>query len=199
MTVSSNYSAYTSYNSAATSSTVQKSKPDFETIAAEVMSSLDSDGSGSIDSTEFASALQSDSSADIFARIDTDSDGSMSSEEFMAALEASKPEHPGGAKEMGSMPPPPPPPSGGGNESESDSQSQTYSALDTNQDGTVSLEELLSGAQEKSADSSSASSSTSSEDKFSKLKTAMLESILSYYSSNSSSSSNSTSALNLSA
>ena len=90
-------------------------------------------------------------------------------------------------------------PSGGGNESESDSQSQTYSALDTNQDGTVSLEELLSGAQEKSADSSGTSSSTSSEDKFSKLKTAMLESILSYYSSNSSSSSNSTSALNLSA
>ena len=197
MTVSSNYSAYTSYNSAATSSTAQKSKPDFETIAAEVMSSLDSDGSGSIDSTEFASALQSDSSADIFARIDTDSDGSMSSEEFMAALEASKPEHPEGAKEMGSMPPPPP--SGGGNESESDSQSQTYSALDTNQDGTVSLEELLSGAQEKSADSSSASSSTSLEDKFSKLKTAMLESILSYYSSNSSSNTTSASALNLSA
>lgn len=191
MTVSSNYSTYTSYNSAATSATVQSSKPDFETIAAEIMSSMDSDGSGGIDSSEFASALQSDKSADIFARIDTDSDGSMSSQEFMAALEASKPEHPHGAKEMGSMPPPPPPPSGG-NESESDSQSQTYSALDTNQDGIVSLEELLSGVQEKSADSSS----TSSEDKFSKLKTSMLENLLSYYTNTSS---NSTSALNLSA
>lgn len=193
MTVSSNYSSYTSYSSSASSLAAQKSKPDFETIAAEIMSSIDSDGSGSIDSNEFTTALQSDSGTDIFSRIDTDSNGSMSTEEFMAALEASKPEHPQRAKEMASMPPPPPPPSGGGNESDSDSRSQTYSALDTNQDGTISLEELLSGAKEESTDSSS----TSSEDKFSKLKTAMLESILSYYSSNSSS--NSTSSLNLSA
>lgn len=193
MTVNSNYSAYASYGSSATSLTAQKSKPDFETIASEIMSSLDSDGSGSVDSSEFTSALQSDSSSDIFALIDTDSNGSMSSEEFMAALEASKPEHPHGAKEMGSMPPPPPPPPpSGGDDSQSDSQSQTYSALDTNQDGTISLEELLSGVTDESADSD-----TATEDKFSKLKTAMLENLLSYYSSNSSS--NTTSSLNLSA
>lgn len=190
MTVSSNYSNYASYSSSSISS-AQRQKPNFEEMANEIMSSMDSDGNGSINLDEFTSAIESSSSSssssslsDIFSSIDTDGNKAMSSEEFMAALEASKPQHK--PDEMGSMPQPPPPPS---NENSS-STKESYSALDTNKDGTISLEELLGTLNDKLQEESQ-NTTSSSNDAFEKIKTGMLERMLSYYSSTSSTTSSS--------
>lgn len=184
MTVSSNYSSYASYSNSSAASAQQMQKPNFEELANEIMSSLDSDGNGSINLDEFSSALESSSSSstsslsDIFSSIDTDGNGAMSSEEFMTALEASKPQHE--AKGMGSMPPPPPQSS----EQES-SDTNSYSSLDTNQDGTISLEELLATLNEKSQEELQ-STASSGDNAFENMKNGMLEKMLSYYSSDSS-------------
>lgn len=100
MTVGTNYSSYTSYGSS-TSSTEKTSKPNFEEIAAEMLSSMDTDGDGSISSTEFTTAASNNSNAgDIFSLLDTDSSGSMSTEEFVTALKNMKPpEHAQGESE----------------------------------------------------------------------------------------------------
>lgn len=194
MTVSSNYSSYASCNSGVASS-AQRQKPNFEEMANEMMSTMDSDGSGGINLEEFTSAIGSSESSsstslsDIFSSIDTDGDGAMSSEEFMAALEASKPQHK--PNEIGSQPPPPPPSNKeSASAKESSSASETYSALDTNQDGTISLEELLATLNEKLDEESQ--TTASSDEKFEKLKSGMLERMVSYYSSSSSNTNSST-------
>lgn len=186
MTVSSNYSSYASYGSSAT----QTAKPNFEEMAKELLNSIDSDASGSVDLTEFTTAMQSSSSSsdstlsDIFSKIDSNSDGAMSSEEFLAALEASKPQKPQGNGEMmGSMPPPPPPPPSSSEESsEESSTSDVFSALDTNKDGTISQDELLALLGDETSDTSSSSSQEQSQTR--DLKDKMLQNILAYYSSN---------------
>lgn len=180
MTVSSNYSSYASYGSSAT----QMAKPNFEEMANELLNSIDSDASGSVDLTEFTTAMQSSSSdatlSDIFSKIDSNSDGAMSSEEFLAALEASKPQKSGGKSEMmGSMPPPPPPPSSSEDSSEESSISDIFSALDTNKDGTISQDELLALLEDKTSDTSSSTQQSQTG-----LKERMLQNILAHYSSN---------------
>ncbi|MDK9694296.1 MAG: EF-hand domain-containing protein [Sulfurimonas sp.] len=185
MTVSSNYSSYASYGSSAT----QMAKPNFEEMAKELLNSIDSDASGSVDLTEFTTAMQSSSSSsdstlsDIFSKIDSNSDGAMSSEELMAALEASKPQKPQGNGEMmGSMPPPPPPPPSSSEESSDESSiSDVFSALDTNKDGTISQDELLALLGDETSDTSSSSQEQS---QTRDLKDKMLQNILAYYSSN---------------
>lgn len=184
MTVSSNYSSYASYGSSAT----QMAKPNFEEMAKELLSSIDSDSSGSVDLTEFTTAMQSSSSSsdstlsEIFSKIDSNSDGAMSSEELMAALEASKPQKPEGNGEMmGSMPPPPPPPPSSSEESsEESSTSDVFSALDTNKDGTISQDELLALLGDETSDTSSSTQEQSQNG----LKEKMLQNILAYYSAN---------------
>lgn len=203
MTVSSNYSSYASYGSSATASTGQKTKPNFEEMAKELLSSIDSDGSGTVDLNEFTTAMQSSSSdstestqnissqiSDIFSKIDSNSDGAMSSEEFLAALEASKPQKPGGKDEMmGQMPPPPPPPPpSSSDESSSSSLSDVFSSLDTNKDGTISQDELLALLENSQTEEESTSTQSKNG---TKMKDMMLQSILSHYSSNATSSSSS--------
>ncbi len=190
MTVSSNYSSYASYGSSAT----QMAKPNFEEMAKELINSIDSDSSGSVDLSEFTTAMQSSSSStestldssslsDIFSKIDSNGDGGMSSEEFLAALEASKPQKPSGNSEMmGSMPPPPPPPSSSEESSEESSTSDIFSALDTNKDGTISQDELLALLGDETSDTSS--SSTQEQSQTRDLKDKMLQNILAHYSSN---------------
>lgn len=181
MTVSSNYSSYASYGSSAT----QMAKPNFEEMAKELLNSIDSDASGSVDLTEFTTAMQSSSSSsdstlsEIFSKIDSNSDGAMSSEELMAALEASKPQKPEGNGEMmGSMPPPPP--SSSEESSQQSSISDVFSALDTNKDGTISQDELLALLGDEASDTSSSSQEQS---QTRDLKDKMLQNILAYYSS----------------
>ncbi len=59
MTVSSNYSSYASYGSSATT----MAKPNFEEMAKELLNSIDSDASGTVDLSEFTTAMQSSSSS----------------------------------------------------------------------------------------------------------------------------------------
>ncbi|MGD9969423.1 MAG: EF-hand domain-containing protein [Sulfuricurvum sp.] len=220
MTIGSNYSSYTT---SMVSSNVQKSAPDFQAMAQDILNSLDTDGNGSIDATEFTSALQSGSSQDvtstassIFSQLDSDGSGTMSTDELMAALQASRPEGSQKGQGMGSMPPPPPPPPSDSSTSDSSSQtdvSQIFSALDTNQDGVISQDELAalfqsSGTTGSSNSSSSTASSTTTaqsnntnttdSEAFTKMRNQMLQQILSHYGANAASS-DSTSTLSVSA
>jgi Ca2+-binding EF-hand superfamily protein len=113
------------------------------------------------------------------------------------------------------MPPPPsggmPPPSDSSSTSKSSSSSEIFDAMDTNQDGTVSIDELLAALGDSKTDSSNKNNATSSttdstkttstaqEDISSqKFSDIMLKNILSYYGNNASTAS-STSLLSISA
>lgn len=197
---------------------------------------MDTDGNGTVDSAEFSAAAQalasnsnssssssssnSTSVTDIFNKLDSNGDGGLSTDEFMAALKNSKPQKgQGGDGGMpppppGGMPPPPPSDSSASTDStDSNSIDKIFSALDTNQDGTVSADELAALFDKKSTDSSSTSSQTSTsssaqtsastteattQDAFKNMRNDMLQRILSYYGSNASAS-NSTSLLSVSA
>ncbi|ACZ13144.1 EF-hand domain-containing protein [Sulfurospirillum deleyianum] len=108
MTVGSSslYETYLSYGS--TTSSSRSSSSDF---AEALLTSMDSDSSGSVDSAEFSSAALalsiSDESAisSAFSSLDSDGDGTISQEELSASLSESS------NMVAGSMPPPPPPPS----------------------------------------------------------------------------------------
>ena len=80
------------------------------------------------------------SSDDAFAALDTDGDGSMTQTEF----DAGRPPE-GSAPPAGGMPPPPGVSRGAGGTQDA-SATTTYDALDTNEDGVVSLTERLAGA-----------------------------------------------------
>lgn len=109
--------------------------------------------------------------ADNFDQADANSDGKVNREEAMALDKASKTdststdastavEGSSAVKHAHGAPPPPPPSASGDSASDSStsSASQVFAAADTNQDGKVSIQELLASLQ---ADSSSDSSSSS--------------------------------------
>lgn len=196
MTVNSNYNAYSSYGSSSVNASMPRGKPNFEEMANELLSSMDSDANGSIDKAEFSAAVsasQSEDSAssdDIFSLLDTDGSGSMSSEELISALKNMKPE---GAP----PPPPPPPPKEESTSSQDSSSSEIFAALDTNEDGVVSADEL----QALFADNTSSEtddSSKSEENMLANMKKNLFDKVLSYY-SNSISTTNTTSLLSTSA
>jgi Ca2+-binding EF-hand superfamily protein len=216
---------YSSYSSSGTSSSRQADKPNFEDMAKQLLSSMDSDRSGSIDSAEFSAAAQalasnssssttsnSSSNNDTFKTLDTNSDGSLSTDEFMTALKNMKPPESSQGQD-GSMSPPPggmPPPSNSASESSDTSSSEIFDAMDTNQDGTVSIDELLSAlgnsktdsstknGTSSTTDSSTASSTAQSDTSSQKLSDTMLKNILSYYGNNATST-DTTSLLSISA
>ena len=107
MTVSSNSlygtSSYGSYGSSTSSSSSLSSK-----FAEALLTSLDSDSSGSVDSTEFSSAAlelaNGDESVvnDVFSSLDSNKDGSISLDELTSILSAQS------TMASGGMPPPPP-------------------------------------------------------------------------------------------
>lgn len=196
MTVNSNYNAYSSYGSSSVNASMPRGKSNFEEMANELLSSMDSDANGSIDKAEFSAAVsasQSEDSAssdDIFSLLDTDGSGSMSSEELISALKNMKPE---GAP----PPPPPPPPKEESTSSQDSSSSEIFAALDTNEDGVVSADEL----QALFADNTSSEtddSSKSEENMLANMKKNLFDKVLSYY-SNSISTTNTTSLLSTSA
>ncbi len=99
--------------------------------AAEMFSKMDANGDGALSEEEFSAARPSDvtaeMSANLYSSFDTDSSGSLTESEYTTATN--------------DMPPPPPPSAGSGSSSSADS-SASFDALDTNQDGTISAEEL---------------------------------------------------------
>ncbi|MDO9338358.1 MAG: EF-hand domain-containing protein [Caulobacter sp.] len=115
--------------------------------AAEMFSSADADGDGSLTAEELSAdmaahappgAQGTDSAsraADLLAAGDSDADGALSAEEFAALKPPQGAPPPGG----------PPPASSGEAEEET-----TYDAADSNKDGTVSMTELLASLQSSS-------------------------------------------------
>ncbi|WP_290640067.1 EF-hand domain-containing protein [Aquabacterium sp.] len=155
-------------------------------------SKIDTDGSGGLDKTELQSMLDkgpqgvqgSGSTDDLFSKLDSDGDGSISQSEldtgmkppsrddstqngfgsmgmdtqaFAAMMGGSMGGSMGGMNGMGGMPPPPPP-------SGDDSGGFSLSALDSDQDGSITKSEFGLSSTSSSNSTSSTSSSTSSTD-----------------------------------
>ena len=135
------------YNSA-----MQPQKPpqqDFEAIADEMLSTMDSDSDGSISSEEFSdtvmanSELSSEEVETFFKQLDSDASGTMSSQELVSALETmAKESGPAGAGAM--PPPPPPPPSDAAQSSDEESIEELFATLDSDNDDSISQSELMS-------------------------------------------------------
>lgn len=109
-------------------------------MASRLMSTLDADGDGSLSFEEATSSDDADASK-VFGVLDTDSDGALTLSELSTALESAEP--PAGGPPPGGPPPGGPPPGGGAGAAAEDEASTLVDALDTDGDGTVSLEELL--------------------------------------------------------
>ena len=105
----------------------------------EMYDKMDADGDGSVTQEEFVAARPDDvteeMAANLYNSFDTYTSGSLSESEFETAMKQAPP-------------PPPPPPGGGGGMGSSTEESQTFSELDTNQDGVVSAEELAAARPE---------------------------------------------------
>jgi Ca2+-binding EF-hand superfamily protein len=130
----------------------------------------DTDGSGSVDATELQTVLDKLSqktgtdlgkAEDRLAAMDSDGDGSLSSTELDAGIKSLLPQPsstmafaqqrmgggggPGGPGGPGGMPPPPPQGDDASDSSSSTSSSSSTDPLDTNGDGTVSMQERMAG------------------------------------------------------
>jgi len=116
----------------------------------ELFSMMDTDSNGSVSKEEFLAAkpdhVSEDQASALFDSIDTEGTGSITSEQFANSMPAGGPGHMAGA----GAPPPPPPGGGSGGDSE-----ETYDALDTNQDGKVSIDELMAAMSDDAEESDS--------------------------------------------
>lgn len=200
MNISSNslYGASSAYSSYGNSSSTNQSSMSTK-FAEALLTSMDSDSSGSVDSAEFSSAAlalsgssDTSSATEAFSALDTDQDGVVSIDELSSSLESIM-------KQQGPMgaggPPPPPPPQSSSSDDTSSEETSILSALDTNQDGTVSIDELISSivsSQEDTKEKSIGSIKSGEDDLLKKL----MEQVLAQYSTQNSVS---TSAFNLSA
>jgi len=125
-----------------------------ETDAAEsLLSALDTDGDGTINSDELTAGLSSAGStadsAQVFDALDTNEDGTVSLEELTASLQP---------------PAPPAPPAATSTASTEEASAQLFSALDADSDGSISASELsraLTSAQSTASNSSNSSTSSS--------------------------------------
>lgn len=143
--------------------------------AANVVDAMDTDDDGMVTEEEFVSARPEGVSEDMAAQHWSNITGgaeSVSTEVMQSAMAAAPP------------PPPPPPSSSGGvssSDDDTDSVSTTYDALDTNEDGTVSIDEMLAGLT-ASSDEDSASTEGNGAD-VSSAQMLFLEAVSSYQTS----------------
>lgn len=115
---------------------------------------VDSDSSGTVDTTELQGMLDHISSTggpslgsadELLSKMDSDADGSLSKDELDAGMKSLMPPPSStvdfAQQRAGGMPPPPPPPAG----SEASDGSASTDPLDTNGDGSVSAAERAAG------------------------------------------------------
>lgn len=104
--------------------------------ASEMYSKMDADGDGSVSEEEFVATRPEDvtegMASNLYNSIDSDSSGAVTESEFETAMNSA----------------PPPPPSATTGSSDSSTESESFSELDTNQDGMVSAEELAAARPE---------------------------------------------------
>lgn len=149
--------------SSASYSAMYRTPPNPKDMASRLMSKADSDGNGQVSLTEFtasaptpqASSSSASSGPDLekmFQEIDTDGDGSLTMSELTShAQKMSDKMQPSllslQEESAGTSTAAPPSGTGGGASASasSDDSATTYDALDTNQDGRVSLAEMLAG------------------------------------------------------
>ena len=102
----------------------------------EMYGKIDADGDGSVTQEEFVAArpenVTEEMAANLYNSFDSDASGSLTETEFTTAT---------------SQTAPPPPPAAAGS-SRSSTESESFSELDTNQDGIVSAEELAAARPE---------------------------------------------------
>lgn len=144
-------------------STGSADKSGANSLVSDILAALDGNSDGSVSASEFGSSdavsgLDSSEADQLFSALDSDGSGSVSEDEISSFLEDNMPAGPpAGGPPMGG------PPMGAGGQSSSsseessDSSSTTYDVLDTNEDGTVSLEERLAGIVNSSQDSTTSS------------------------------------------
>lgn len=137
--------------------------------AAKMFASADSDGDGTLTADELAADMAAHAppgatgdtaamAADLVAKADADGDGLLSSDEFAALKPRQGGPPPGG---------PPPSAASGSETTASTDSTTTYDPADTNEDGQVSMSELLASLQ--TAESSLSGFSDDASDLFAKL------------------------------
>ena len=124
----------------------------------EIFASLDTKNQGYLDKQTLQAAFDkksSDTAANtakveqVFKTVDTDGDNKISKLEFTSSIDqpdgqsASAVDGSSAGKQAVGAPPPPPPPPRAGGAAQEAAATEAYDAADTNQDGTVSLQELV--------------------------------------------------------
>ena len=126
---------------------MQMEAPSASDVASDLIDSLDTNGDGQVSAEEITAAFSSaglDASgvSDAIGQIDTDANGALSADELTTAISSDMEAH--GAK----GPPPGGPPAGGpppgGPPSADDAASSILSAFDTDDDSSLSMDEILS-------------------------------------------------------
>lgn len=123
---------------------MQMEAPSASDVASDLIDALDTDGDGEVSAEEISAAFSSagldDSNvASALSEIDTDANGALSADELTTAISSDMEAH-------GPKGPPPggPPPGGGGGMSADETASSILDAFDTDDDDSLSMDEILS-------------------------------------------------------
>lgn len=162
-----------SISALSSSSTASAAAPSLDDRLQQMFARLDGDSDGKVTQKEFSSAMEkrfgaSDTSsarpdaASIFSETDTDEDGAITFAEFktaMAEMRSAAGQAAGGA---GGPPPAGGPGGGGGAGGAEAAAAKVFDERDTDEDGEVSVDELLAWMQQQETDRASATGSTDS-------------------------------------
>lgn len=117
----------------------------------DMFAKMDTNGNGTVSKEEFLAARPSNVSEDqatkLYSSIDTENTGSITKDQFTSATQNA----PQGPPPSGGAGGPPPAVGSKSASSDTSSSSTNYDPLDTNQDGKVSMAELLAGMNEKAS------------------------------------------------
>ena len=123
---------------------MQTEAPSASDVASDLIDALDTDGDGEVSAEEISAAFSSagldDSNvASALSEIDTDANGALSADELTTAISSDMEAHgPKGPSSGG------PPPGGGGGMSADETASSILDAFDTDDDDSLSMDEILS-------------------------------------------------------